>query len=273
MIKNAVQNLELKRGNHIRIIEPTSGNTGIALAGIGKALNYEVEVIVPVAISQETKDLILALGAKIVETPDDLCPRVGKGTDQAISMAQAMIKSHPDKYFMPNQYENESNYLAHYETTGPEIWNQTHGKITHFIAGIGTGGTITGVGTYLKEGNSKIKIIAVEPEKGHHLQGLRNLEESSMPKLLEKRADIVDEWIRVSDNDAFETVRQIALKEKMLVGPSSGATMYAAMQISKKEKYGLGVVIFGDSGKKYHSLYKTKFSSNELKRFQKLLAS
>lgn len=206
-------------------------------------------------VCQETKSIVRSLGAELFETCDDLCPRVGKGTDQCIALATAMVKNHPSKYFMPNQYENEANFLAHYETTGPEIWKQTNGKITHFIAGIGTGGTITGVGQYLKERNPSVKIIAVQPQKNHHIQGLRNLEESSMPKVLERRKEVIDEWVVVSDKDAFRWVKLVAEKEGLLIGPSSGAVLHAASQLAEKVD-GKIVTIFADDGRKFSSLYK-----------------
>ena len=228
MIMKAEEEGKLKEG--ISIIEPTSGNTGIAMACIAKALWYDFTAVVPQAISEETKELIRYVGAELIETPDDLCPRVGKGTDQCIVLARSIVKKYPDKYFMPNQYENEANFLAHYEGTGPEIWNDTKGEVTHFISGIGTGGTITGAGLYLKE-RSKVKVIAVQPQRNHHIQGLRNLEESGIPDVLMRRIDVIDEWITVSDEEAFEAVKLAYEKEKLLIGPSSGAVLAAAMKI------------------------------------------
>ena len=141
----------LLQAGHSIIIEPSSGNTGIALAGIAAKMGYEVEVVIPEKISEETKHTLRELGATLHETSDDLCPRVGLGTDQSIALAKAISKPRPDIYFMPNQYENDANFLAHHESTGPEIWSQTNGKITHLFVGCGTGGTITGTGTYLKK--------------------------------------------------------------------------------------------------------------------------
>src|SRR5919107_4091337 len=150
MIKNAEEKKILRKDKSI-IIEPTSGNTGIALAGIASSLGYKVEIVIPEKVSNETKEILRKLGATLHETSDDLCPRVGAGTDQSIALAYAISKPRPDTYYMPNQYENDSNFLSHYQSTGPEIWNQTQGKVTHFFTGCGTGGTITGIGTYLKE--------------------------------------------------------------------------------------------------------------------------
>ena len=128
------------------IIEPTSGNTGIALTGIASNLGYKVEIVIPEKVSEETKNILRKLGATLHETSDDLCPRVGAGTDQSIALAYAISKPRPDTYYMPNQYENDANFLSHYQSTGPEIWEQTQGKVTHFFTGCGTGGTITGIG-------------------------------------------------------------------------------------------------------------------------------
>lgn len=234
------------------IIEPTSGNTGIALAGIARLMGHSVEIVIPERVSAETKALLRALGAELVETEDDLCPRVGKGTDQSIALAEAIVKGHPDRYYMPNQYVNDANYLAHYEGTGPEIWEATGGQLTHFVSGIGTGGTITGVAQFLKERNPSVKIVAVEPQKGHRIQGLRNLEESAMPELLKRRAELVDEWVRVSDADAFAAVQEVARVHQLFVGPSSGAVYRAAENL---DGAGTCVAVFADDGRKFRSVY------------------
>jgi len=259
MIKKAEERGEISPERSI-IIEPTSGNTGIALAGIGRTLGYMVEIVVPERASVETKKIMNKLGAKVLETSDHLCPRVGPGTDQCISLARSLVASnihrsrYEKQYYMPNQYENFDNFLAHYETTGPEIWRQTKGMLTHFICGIGTGGTITGVGQYLKERNRDIRVIAVQPQKNHHIHGLRNLEESFTPLVLSARKHIIDELVTVSDEEAFRAVRVLAFNEGLYVGPSSGAVASVAMSMMKKED-GYYVIIFGDSGLKYRSTY------------------
>lgn len=258
-----------KLGDGQIIIEPTSGNTGIALVGIGRLLGYRVQTVVPEKISEETKKILRGLGAELLETEDDLCPRVGPGTDQSIALSQSIVKGHPDKYFMPNQYENEANFLAHYEGTGPEVWRDTEGKVTHLVAGIGTGGTITGAGLYLKERNPKVKVHAVEPQKNHHLQGLRNLEESAMPAVLERRYNLIDERITVNDEDAFRMVRTIYEREKLLVGPSSGAAVSAAMEVAAKEKSGLIAVVLPDDGRKYGTVF-SEFSTFEPEEFTEI---
>lgn len=245
MIVEAERRGELKRGDRV-IIEPTSGNTGIALAGVAKYLGYDVRVVVPKRASDETKRALKEFGAAVMEADDDLCPRVGKGTDQAISLAQAFVKSYRGKFFMPNQYENFDNVRAHYQGTGPEIWRQTQGSVTHFVVGVGTGGTIVGVGKYLKEKNPDVRIIGVQPEAGHHIQGLRNLKESMVPKILESNMDLVDEWITVSDRDAFQTTEKLNEVEGLPAGPSSGAALFATWQVLGDLERGCVVTVFPD---------------------------
>ncbi len=252
MIKDGEERGVLKRGETI-IIEPTSGNTGIALTGIAQMLGYKVEIVIPEKASEETKKIIEFLGAKLYQTSDDLCPKVGAGTDQSIALATSIAASRPDKYFSPNQYANEANYLGHYKGTGPEIWKQTDGKITHFFTGVGTGGTITGVSAFLKEKNPKIKIIAVQPQQNHLIQGLRNFEESAKPDLFLKREYVVDDWITITNEKAFSAVREVFAKDRLLVSPSSGA-VYAAMKEYKIDSGNI-VGIFADDGRKFKSLY------------------
>ncbi len=254
MIKDAEKRGILKREKSI-IIEPTSGNTGIALTGIATSLGYRVEIVIPEKVSDETKNILRHLGATLHETSDDLCPRVGAGTDQSIALAKAISKPRPDIYYMPNQYENDANFLAHYESTGPEIWEQTDGAVTHFVTGCGTGGTITGTAKYLKEKNRNIRVIAVQAQKNHLLQGLRNFEESLMPELFKRREEVVDEWMTATNKDSFDSVRQLAEKENMLVGPSSGAVMTSMIKKGETLESGVVVGIFADDGRKFRSLY------------------
>jgi cysteine synthase B len=167
---------------------------------------------------------------------------------------------------MPNQYENDANFMSHYSTTAPEIWSQTGGRITHFVAGVGTGGTLTGVGSYIKERKENARIIAVQPEKRHRIQGLRNLEVSAMPALLKRRASVIDEWLTVSDRDSFAEVARLARSTDILVGPSSGAVLAGLRQLSLKS--GVVTVVFGDDGSKYKELYRELgiFGESELDR-------
>jgi cysteine synthase B len=267
MIKDAEAKGILKKDKSI-IIEPTSGNTGIALTGIATSLGYKVEIVIPEKVSEETKKILRSLGATLHETSDDLCPRVGAGTDQSIALAKAISKPRPDIYYMPNQYENEANFLAHYEGTGPEIWTQTNGKVTHFLTGCGTGGTITGIATFLKERNKKIKVIAIQAQKNHLLQGLRNFEESSMPELFKRRESIVDEWITATNIESFDMVKQLANKEGLMVGPSSGSVMSSMLKVAQGLNEGVLVGIFADDGRKFRSLYTQQnvFSQREYDR-------
>jgi cysteine synthase B len=254
MIKHAENDGILKKGKSI-IIEPSSGNTGIALTGIASALGYKVEIVIPEKVSTETKDILRRLGATIHETSDDLCPRVGAGTDQSIALAKAISKPRPDVYYMPNQYENEANFMAHYESTGPEIWKQMDGRLTHFFTGCGTGGTITGTATYLKEQNRNVKVIAVQAQKNHLLQGLRNFEESAMPDLFIRRQQVVDAWFTATNDESFRMVKELASRENLLVGPSSGAVMASMLNVADKFDSGIMIGIFADDGRKFKSLY------------------
>ena len=255
MIKDAEKKGSLVKDKSI-IIEPTSGNTGIALAGITASMGYKVEIVIPEKVSAETKRILRNLGATLHETSDDLCPRVGAGTDQSIALATAIAKPRSDIYYMPNQYENESNFLAHYESTGPEIWEQSNGQVTHFFTGCGTGGTITGTGTFLKEKNENLKVIAIQAQQNHLLQGLRNFEESSMPNLFKRREGIVDDWMTATNQDSFNAVKELLEKEGLFVGPSSGSVMSCMLKYSKKIDKGVIVGIFADDGRKFKSLYK-----------------
>ncbi|MBV9177059.1 MAG: PLP-dependent cysteine synthase family protein [Nitrososphaeraceae archaeon] len=254
MVMDAERKGILKKDKSV-IIEPTSGNTGIALAGIAASLGYKVEIVIPDKVSEETKRILRHLGATLHETSDDLCPRVGAGTDQSIALAKAIAKPRPDIYYMPNQYENDANFFAHYESTGPEIWSQTDGKISHFLTGCGTGGTITGTATFLKEKKRDIKVIAIQAQRNHLLQGLRNFEESSMPDLFKRRENVVDEWMTATNDDSFNMVKQLAAKERLLVGPSSGSVMDSMLKTAEKLDSGILVGIFADDGRKFKSLY------------------
>jgi cysteine synthase B len=252
MIKEALQSGMLDRGKVI--IEPSSGNMGIALSSLAKKCGLRAQIVVPEKVSEETKGLLRELGAEVFETADDLCPRVGKGTDQCIALAKSYRDAHPHLYFMPNQYENAANFRAHYNTTGPEVWRDTGGKVDAFIAGIGTGGTITGVAKYLKE-RRNVRVIAVQPQPNHKIQGLRNISESAMPAVLERGKDLVDDWVTVSNEEAFDAVKKLALRFDLYAGPSSGA-VYAAVERLEDSLRGKRVVVmFADSGLKYRSVY------------------
>ncbi len=227
------------------IIEPTSGNTGIGLAMIGTVKGYAVEIVMSSAVSVERMKIIESFGAKIILTD------AKDGTDGAIRKARELVRDNPDKYFIPDQFSNKYNKIAHYKTTGEEIWKQTNGRIDFFVSAIGTSGTIMGVGRALKENNPRIKIVCAHPVKGHYIQGLKNMEEALVPEIYDPSQ--IDETIMVETEVAYEMARQIIKKEGIFVGMSSGAAMYAAVEIAKKIQSGTIVVIFPDRGEKYLS--------------------
>lgn len=241
MIEQAEAEGDLLKGK--TIIEPTSGNTGIALAMIGIVKGYDVEIVMSKAVSVERIKMIESFGAKVTLTDAIL------GTDGAIMRARELVNEYPEKYFMPDQFSNRYNKIAHYKTTGEEIWKQTNGRIDYFVSAIGTSGTIMGVGKGLKENDPRIKIVCAHPVKGHYIQGLKNMEEAIVPAIYDSSA--IDETVMVETEDAFETARQIIRKEGIFVGMSSGAAMYAAVEIAGRIKSGVIVVIFPDRGEKY----------------------
>ena len=243
MIKKAEESGELTRDKII--LEPTSGNTGIALAMIGAAKGYKVILTMPKCVSIERRRILEAFGAEIILTPG--CD----GTDGAIRKAHKLLEENPRIYFMPNQFENESNILAHYETTGPEILSQTNGEVDIFVAGMGTTGTLMGVGKYLKEKKPGVRIIGVEPTIGHTIQGLKNMRESIVPKIF--NPETIDEKITIEDDEAFDTTRLLATKEGIFVGMSSGAAVAGALHIAKNMDSGTIVVILPDRGDRYLS--------------------
>jgi len=243
MIKKAEKTGELSQGKII--LEPTSGNTGIALAMIGARKGYQVTLVMPECVSIERRRILEALGAEVILTPGE------EGTDGAIRKAHALLTNNPEKYFMPNQFENEYNVLAHYETTGPEIFAQTKGKVDVFVAGMGTTGTLMGVGKYLKEQKPSVRIVGVEPSKGHAIQGLKNLEESIVPKIY--HSEVLDEKITVEDEEAFTMARLLAIKEGIFVGMSSGAAVAGSLKIIEEMDSGVVVTLLPDRGDRYLS--------------------
>lgn len=243
MIKKAEESGILTRDKII--IEPTSGNTGIALAMIGAARGYRVMLVVPGCVSMERSRILQAYGAEVIVTPAE------EGTDGAIRKAHEIVNSEPDKYYMPNQFTNQNNILAHYETTGPEIYVQTNGMVDMFVAGMGTTGTLIGTGRYLKEKNPAVRIIGVEPVKGHAIQGLKNMEEAIVPAIY--RPELLDEKITVEDDEAFETARMLATREGIFVGMSSGAAVAGALRVAESMRSGIIVTILPDRGDRYLS--------------------
>ncbi|MDD3654149.1 MAG: cysteine synthase family protein [Desulfotomaculaceae bacterium] len=243
MINKAEESGQLTSGKII--LEPTSGNTGIALAMISVAKGYQVKLVMPGCVSMERSKILEAFGAEVVLTP------AWEGTDGSIRMAHKIINDEPHLYFMPNQFINENNSLAHYETTGPEIFAQTNGELDVFIAGMGTTGTLMGTGYYLKEKKPEVRVIGVEPVKGHTIQGLKNMEEAIVPKIY--RPELLDEKITIEDSEAFETARMLATREGIFVGMSSGAAVAGALKVANSMKSGVIVTILPDRGDRYLS--------------------
>jgi len=243
MVKKAIESGKLVPGK--TILEPTSGNTGIALAMIGAALGYKVKLTMPECVSMERRRTIEAFGAEIELTPGN------RSTDGAIIRAHKIVEGNPDQYFMPNQFDNESNVLAHYETTGPEIFKQTKGELDAFVAGMGTTGTLMGVSKYFKEHQPVVKIIGVEPTLNHSIQGLKNLHESIVPRIFKSSA--LDDEITITDDEAFDTTRLLATREGLFVGMSSGAAVAGALKVAKGMKSGTVVVLLPDRGDRYLS--------------------
>jgi cysteine synthase B len=243
MIEDAEKSGKLKKG--MTVIEPTSGNTGIGLALICRVKGYELDLVMPDTMTRERRQILLALGAKVILSEG------AKGMDGAQDLAHEIASQNPKKYFTPNQFANPANVLAHYETTAEEIWRDTKGKITHFVAGIGTGGTLMGVSCRLKELNPDLQVIAVQPEAGTAIQGLKNLETQYVPAIW--KPELVDEIYTASPKVAEESARLLALQEGLFVGPSSGAIFHIARQKAKEIKEGMMVAIAPDGGEKYLS--------------------
>lgn len=246
--------MKIDQGNSL--VEPSSGNTGIALAALANAKGIPVEIAVPERVPQEKKTILRLLGVDMLwEADDTLCPLFPN--EGARGLVCAMLKSKGgEKYVSPNQYENELNVRGHYETTGPEIWNQTQGEIDYFFAGFGTCGTITGVGRYLKEKKPSVKIIGIEPATtDHKLPGMKkisDLTEDLIPKILDR--SVVDDFVAVTDDDAYRTGIRLAREDGILVGPTTGAIVHAALKYAKEGK-GLAVAISPDDAFKYISFY------------------
>ena len=256
MIDDAEKKGFLKPGG--TIIEPTSGNTGTGLAMVACVRGYKMIFTMPDKMSEEKRSLLRAYGARVVVTPTNVTP---DSPEHYIKVAQRLAKETPNS-FMPNQYVNSANPTAHYQTTGPEIWKQSGGKLDAFVCGMGTGGTITGTGRYLKEKKRSVKIVGVDPEgsiyhprfysktESPHQYKIEGIGEDFMPGTMD--LGVIDEVIQVSDNDAFHTARKLAREEGILVGGSGGAAVYVALKMSEKTPKGQTIVtLLPDSGRNY----------------------
>jgi cysteine synthase B len=229
------------------IIDSSSGNTGIALALIGAVKGYAVELVMPANVSVERKALVKAYGARLVES-DPL-----EGSDGAMALVQEMVAGDPRRYFYVNQYSNPANWLAHYEGTGPEIWRQTGGAVTHFVAGLGTTGTFTGVGRYLKERNPAVQLLAVQPEDELSvIEGLKHLASACVPPIYD--ALLADGSVAVEAEEAWREVRALAREAGLFVGVSGGAAVAACLRAARVLEEGVVVTILPDDGSKYVSL-------------------
>lgn len=227
------------------IIEPTSGNTGIGLAIVGIVKGYPVEIVMSEAVSEERRKIIRSYGAKVILTPGD------QGTDGAIRLARSMVAAEPDKYFMPDQFSNASNYLAHYETTALEIWEQTGGWVDYLVCALGTSGTIMGISKFMRALNPDVKVVCAHPVRGHYIQGLKNMEEAIVPGIY--HPELIDIQQMIESEEAIAMARRIIAEEGIFAGMSSGAAMLAAARTAEQIPGGNVVVIFPDRAEKYLS--------------------
>jgi cysteine synthase len=233
-----------------QLVEASSGNTAIALAALAALEGIPITITIPDGVPQEKKVLLRMLGAEVWETPDDLCP-ADNPRDGAIALARSIAGSVGGENFLwPDQYSNPDNVRAHFETTGPEIWRQTAGRVQTFVAGFGTCGTLTGVGRFLKEQDSNVRIVAVEPQKGHRLPGLKSFAEAREPEILDRT--VIDQVVRIDDDLAYGMTKRLYREEGLIVGPSTGAIVAAATTLAEP---GLTVGISPDSGFKYASFF------------------
>jgi len=247
MIREGERSGKLRPGK--TILDATSGNTGIAYGMIGAALGYPVKLCLPASASVERKQILKAYGVDMVITPGD------EGSDGAIRRVREIYAADPEKYFYPDQYSNPANPAAHYSATGPEIWEQTRGRITHFVAGLGTSGTFVGATRRLKELKPSVRCISVQPDSGFHgLEGLKHMATAMVPKIYD--AGLADEDLAVQTEEAQRMVKRLACEEGLLAGVSSGAALWASMDVARRLPRGeqaVFVVIFPDSGEKYLS--------------------
>ncbi len=240
------------------LVEASSGNTAIALAAMGAINDTKVTITIPDGVPEETKTILRMLGAEVWETPDELCP-IDHPKDGAIALARSLAASEGgNRYVMADQYENPENVRAHFETTGPEIWNQTEGQISAFFAGFGTCGTLTGTGRYLKEQNPDVRVVAIEPYAGHRLPGLKSFAEANEPGNLDR--SVIDDVVKVHDDEAYAMTLRLHRRDGLMVGLSTGAIAHAIDQYDGLED-GLIVGVSPDASTKYTSYFTDRLGS------------
>ena len=239
-IKKGIPNLE-----ETIFIEASSGNFGIAYGLVGRFLGLKTMIVIPSVVGEETFNRVQKSGAIVEKTPDGYCPRRNERDGAIVKVKDLWLKD-PKKEFL-NQYNNADNIRAHFEGTGPEIWKQTNGKVKMVVMGAGTGGSIVGIARYLKKMNPKIKCVAVQPQMNHHIQGLRNYQESLEPEIIQKNRDLIDDWVEVSDKEAFLATEYL-WRRGFYVGSSSGLNYFAAKKIARKHKNLNLVTLFPDTG-------------------------
>jgi cysteine synthase A/cysteine synthase B len=248
---------QLEPGGPRGVVEPTSGNTGISLALLAAVRGYRMLAVVPNKVPREKKVLLKMAGAELEVVSDELCPTPGFA-EGSIDLAKTFAKAQSDRWTMPNQYENQANVRAHYETTGPEIWRQTEGRVTHVFLSLGTCGTATGLARYLREKKpGGVKVVAVQPTEGHDVPGLRNVSQLGVTKLYDP--ELIDELLEVDYELAYTRALELARSEGLLAGPSSGLVYEGARRVVERDGAGCGVMIFPDNSFKYT----TNFAKHE----------
>lgn len=243
MVEQAEREGRLVAG--MTILEPTSGNTGIGLAVVSIVKGYDVVIVMSEAVSVERRKILRACGAKVIITP------ASEGTDGAIRLAREMYAAHPELYFMPDQFANAANYMAHYERTAIEIWQACGGQVDYFVSAVGTSGTLMGVSRFLRIMKSDIKVICAHPTRGHYIQGLKNMDEAIVPDIYDE--SLIDRQEMIDSDEAIDMARQIIAREGIFAGMSSGAAMLAARRTAESIEHGNIVVLFADRAEKYLS--------------------
>ncbi len=253
----------LVTSKNVTFVEASSGNLGIAYGRAGKFLGLRTLIVIPSVIGNKTFERIRETGAMVEKTPDGYCPRRSE-RDGAIAKVKDMYLDDPKKIWL-DQYSNQDNLRAHMEGTGPEVWNQIHEKISSIVLGVGTGGSLVGITKYLKVENPEVESIAVQPQKNHHIQGLRNFKESLEPEILRRNRNLIDSWIEISDEESFEATKYLWGKG-YLVGTSSGLNYVAARRIAKKSKGSTVVTLFPDTCLNSFKLTQENILNDDLNR-------